>query len=181
MEPIFAQLPPSYSPEYGEDLTAFLEALPCQQIPLALEVRHPDWFKPPDAPQLELTLKKFAVGQVLLDTRPIYCSNDSTIKAQNRKPKLPLQPRITADYTIVRFISHPQPEFNQPWLEEWVERVECWLHQGTQIYFFVHCPVEERSPHTARSFQQLLEKRGVEVPPLPWNQLNSFGEQLRLF
>jgi uncharacterized protein YecE (DUF72 family) len=58
--------------------------------------------------------------------------------------------------------------------------VDHWLQQGTRLYFFVHCPVEERSPANARHFQSLLERRGIPVPALPWNQLDT-PTQLKLF
>ena len=45
--PIFAQLPPHYGPLLLDDLTAFLTAWPRAEAPLALEVRHPDWFRAP--------------------------------------------------------------------------------------------------------------------------------------
>ncbi|MBW4535939.1 MAG: DUF72 domain-containing protein [Pleurocapsa minor HA4230-MV1] len=41
----FIQLPPSYSPEYLADLSEFLHACSQLNLPLALEVRHLDWFK----------------------------------------------------------------------------------------------------------------------------------------
>src|SRR5688500_12362437 len=42
--PMFAQLPPVYGPTLFDDLAAFLAAWPRAEAPLALEVRHPDWF-----------------------------------------------------------------------------------------------------------------------------------------
>ena len=173
--PVFAQLPPHYSPSYLEDLTAFLKALSGDQI--ALEVRHPDWFKEPARQQLEATLKQFGVGRVLLDTRPIYSSGEQI--QQRPKPNLPLQPELTA-FSLIRFISHPQQTVNQTFLQDWVKQIDRWLRQGTQIYFFMHCPEEERSPHIARYFQQLLEEQGVPVPPLLWD-LNADPVQLSLF
>lgn len=180
--PIFLQLPPSYSPEYLEDLTHFLEELAKEKILLALEVRHRDWFKPTSAMQLNNLLERFGIGRVLLDSRPIYDSpNDPQIASQRRKPKLPLQPCLTANFSLVRFISHPQPEYNQSFLQEWVTQSDRWLQQGIDLYFFVHCPIEERSPFTARHFQQMLEQQNVNVPILPWQKLESSPIQLDLF
>ena len=180
--PIFAQLPPRYSPDLLEDLTSFLSALSQTQVSLALEVRHPDWFREPHANQLHQVLSQLGVGRVLLDSRPIYHGSDNwQIKAERRKPQLPLQLSLTAPFSLIRFISHPQREANQKFLTEWVVNVEQWLRQGKQIYFFVHCPIEARSPGTARSFQQLLEQHGVPVPPLPWNHLEQPPNQLSLF
>ncbi|KOP22964.1 hypothetical protein AMR41_29230 [Hapalosiphon sp. MRB220] len=180
--PIFAQLPPSYAPTLIDDLTAFLSAWPHTEIPLALEVRHRDWFKEPHASNLTALLEKFGVGRVLLDTRPIYTGDDDPqLESERRKPKLPVQFSITAPFSLIRFISHPNLEINQPFMAEWVTQIQQWLQQGKRIYFFVHCPVEERSPNTARHFQKLLEQSGVKVPPLPWNNLDSPPNQLNLW
>ncbi|AFY86134.1 MULTISPECIES: DUF72 domain-containing protein [Chroococcidiopsis] len=179
--PIFAQLPPRYSPEAIEDLTIFLNALR-EKTSLALEVRHPSWFQEPHASQLTTLLKQLGIGRVLLDSRPIYdAPDDPQIHSERRKPKLPVEFRIAAPFSLVRFISHPKWELNQLFLEEWVDFIDRNLSQGTQIYFFIHCPTEERSPHNARSFHQLLTQKGVVVPPLPWNDLQPFPQQLSLF
>ncbi len=180
--PIFAQLPPHYGPMLLDDLLAFLSAWPRQEAPLALEVRHPDWFKEPYASLFNSRLEQLSVGRVLLDTRPIYDGPDNPqIGSERKKPNLPLQPIVTAPFSLVRFISHPGRDFNRTYLADWVERVARWLAQETRVYFFVHCPVEAQSPGTARLFHHLLEEHGVPVPPLPWDQLKTGATQLSLF
>lgn len=180
--PIFAQLPPRYSPEFIEDLTAFLSAWSQEDAELALEVRHPDWFTQPYASQLNNLLEELGVGRVLLDSRPIYDTpEDVQILSERRKPQLPLQLSVTASFSLIRFISHPQRELNQDFLQEWVSVVDAWLRQGKRVYFFVHCPIEARSPGTARSFQHMLEQQRVSVPPLPWDSVGESPTQLSLF
>ncbi|PHM09764.1 DUF72 domain-containing protein [Nostoc sp. 'Peltigera malacea cyanobiont' DB3992] len=180
--PIFAQLPPSYAPALLDDLTNFLEAWPRTEAPLAVEVRHPDWFKEPHASNLTALLEKLGVGRVLLDSRPIYTGDDDPqLQSERRKPKLPLQLSVTAPFTLIRFISHPNLSVNQPFMEEWVRQIQQWLQMGVRIYFFVHCPIEARSPSTARHFQQLLEQSGTPVPLLPWNNLEHPPNQLSLW
>ncbi|ARV58488.1 hypothetical protein BZZ01_07395 [Nostocales cyanobacterium HT-58-2] len=180
--PVFAQLPPSYAPTLIDDLTIFLEALQQTGVRLALEVRHLDWFTEPYASELTALLTKLGVGRVLLDSRPIYSGDDDPqIQSERRKPKVPVQFSVSAPFSLIRFISHPNLPVNQPFMEEWVTQIKQWLQQGTQIYFFVHCPVEERSPSTARHFQKLLEQSGVAVPPLPWNILDNPPNQLSLW
>jgi uncharacterized protein YecE (DUF72 family) len=181
--PIFAQLPPSYAPTLIEDLRLFLEAwLEQTQTPLALEVRHQDWFTEPHASELTALLERLGVGRVLLDSRPIYTGDDDPqLQSERRKPKLPVEFSVTAPFSLIRFISHPNLSVNQPFMEEWVSQIQKWLHQGTQIYFFVHCPIEERSPSTARHFQKLLEQSAVAVPSLPWNNINNPPQQLSLW
>ncbi len=184
--PFFAQLPPHYGPQQFTDLTTFLTALPRNTHDFALEVRHPDWFKPAHTHRLNHLLERLGLGRVILDTRPIYdCTDDPQVASERKKPRLPLQPTVTAPFTLVRYISHPDRDFNRTYLQAWAERLEQWLRQGTRIYVFVHCPVEARSPTNARLFQSLLEKHGVLVPPLPWDLLPSApppdAEQLSFF
>ncbi len=197
--PVFAQLPPSYGPSQLEDLTAFLEAI-APQTRLAVEVRHPGWFQAETAQRLNELLADRGVGRVLLDTRPIYnCPDDPQLASERRKPKLPLQPVTTASFNLVRYISHPDPQYNQGYLQAWAEQVQQWLQQNQQVYFFVHCPVEQHSPGNARQFyhllgQQLLtSQQPIDLPPLPWDQVEQSPElsaelsalpaatQLRLF
>ncbi|MBD1838641.1 DUF72 domain-containing protein [Coleofasciculus sp. FACHB-64] len=180
--PIFAQLPPNYPPAYLDDLTAFLEAWPRNEAPLALEVRHSDWFKEPHSSHLTALLQQLGVGRVLLDTRPVYTGSANSQECpESRKPNVPVQPIVTASFSLIRFISHPEQSVNQPFMEEWVSLLDGWLRQGTKIYFFMHCPLEERSPGNARHFQQLLEQHNAPVPPLPWNGIEVPPTQLSLF
>lgn len=181
--PVFAQLPPSYSPANLEDLSTFLQALPRDQVELAVEVRHLDWFEAEHSARLNTLLEELRVGRVLLDTRPIYdCPDDPQLTSERRKPKVPLQTITTAPFTLIRYISHPEQQYNQRFLQEWVTQIEQWLQQNQQIYYFVHCPVEQQSPKTARHFQQLLEQQRVPVPALPWNTIDaSVTTQLSLF
>ncbi|MBE9052636.1 DUF72 domain-containing protein [Nostocales cyanobacterium LEGE 11386] len=180
--PMFAQLPPSYGPKLIDDLTAFLEAWPRTEAPLAVEVRHRDWFNEPHVSNLTTILEKLGVGRVLLDSRPIYTGEDDPqLQSERRKPKVPLQFSVTAPFSLIRFISHPNLLENQPFMEEWVTQIQKWLQAGKQIYFFVHCPREERSPGTARYFQQLLEQSGAVIPSLPWNNLELPPHQLSLW
>ena len=179
---IFAQLPPSYSPAYLEDLTKFLQACQNMGISIALEVRHLDWYKEPHSSQLNQILTQLNVGRVLLDTRPIYNSpDDPQVHSSRKKPRLPLTPIITADFALVRFISHPQATYNESFLLEWVNNIEGWLNQHKTIYFFVHCPLEQYSPHNAYCLQHLLQNKGIDLPVLPDSETESSPIQLSLF
>jgi uncharacterized protein YecE (DUF72 family) len=192
--PMFAQLPPDYGPDLCGDLETFLTAWQQHLVPLALEVRHPAWFSEPHASNLERLLQHLGIGRVLLDSRPVYDgfddplsdpTNDPQLRSDRRKPKLPLPLSVTSTFSLIRYISHPDRAFNQTYLEAWADRVATWLGQGIDVYFFVHCPQEVRSPHNAYYFQQLLEAKGVPIPPLSWQfsqpslppstQLNLFG------
>ncbi len=172
--PMFLQLPPTYSPENFTDLREFLAQWPRQQQPIAVEVRHLDWFQEPHGPRLNQMLAAMGVGRVLLDTRPIYdginsASEDPQVGSERKKPQVPLQPVITAPFTIVRYISHPTLAMNQPYFQDWVPRLHQWLSQGTDVYFFVHCPQEAKSPAIAREVYHRLQQVGANIPDLLWD------------
>jgi uncharacterized protein YecE (DUF72 family) len=111
---------------------------------------------------------------VLLDSRPIYSGDDNPqLASERRKPKVPVEFSVTAPFSLICFISHPTLSVNQAFMKEWVDHIHQWLQEGKEIYFFVHCPTEERSPQNARHFQQLLKESKVPIPPLPWNLIES--------
>jgi uncharacterized protein YecE (DUF72 family) len=172
--PLFIQLPPHYGPLQMSDLREFLARWPRSTVPVAVEVRHLDWFAEPHASRLNQMLTAMGVGRVLLDTRPIYdCietpEDDPQIGSERKKPKVPLQPVVTADFTIVRYISHPNHDYNQPYFDQWVPRLQQWLTQRKEIYFFAHCPQEVYSPAMARSVYHQLQQVGAPLPSLPWD------------
>lgn len=190
--PFMLQLPPRYGARQLTDLNQFLQGWTKARpdTPLAIEVRHRDWFEPQATIQLTALLEDLGRGRALLDSRPIYegppspCLDALPDRQREKKPRLPLQPIVTADYAIVRYISHPEPEHNLPYFTTWVEQIRTWLQQGIQVYFFVHCPIEEHSPANARMFQAALEAAAVPIPSLPWNQLPIMANstaQLSLF
>ena len=176
---VFAQLPPSYSPQYLEDLKGFLTAF--EKYNLAVEVRHRDWFVAPYREQLNEMLAELNVTRVLLDTRPIYnCKNDPQVNSKRRKPNVPLQPIVTSNNAFIRFISNFETERNKIYLEQWSLQVSNWLAAGKNVYFFVHCPIEDYSPSTANYFKELLEQQGFSVENIA-SKSNFIPTQLSLF
>lgn len=179
--PIFAQLPPSYSPDYFQDLQAFLTALPRQDAEFALEVRHQNWFKPPYSQKLTDLLHRLGVGRVLLDIRPMYeVQDDPQVNFECKKPCVPVEFSVTAPFSLIRYVSHPNAATNLPFFQDWLTYIDRGLRRDIRIYLFVHCPVESRSPANARYFHHLLEQYGAPVPPLPWNDIEQPPIQLSL-
>lgn len=185
--PSFLQLPPDYGPDMLEDLDGFLSSgWDLRASPLTVEVRHPAWFEAEHSKRLDHCLRRHGAGRVCLDARPVYecpAEPDPFEGCERRKPYLPVKPTVTSDYAFIRYISHPNMTWNEGYLGQWASWIERRMAMGTQIYFFVHCPQEERSPDILRTFQRLLEERGVEVPPLPWDvvKVTDPGGQLPLF
>lgn len=173
--PVMLQLPPSYSPQQLPDLCAFLTAWPRQGHPIGVEVRHPDWFHPPHSDVLNQMLTDLGVGRVLLDSRPIYDGMtdpliDPQIASERKKPRVPLQPVVTADFAMVRYISHPDLATNDPYFCQWVRLIQQWLQAQKTVYWFAHCPQEAKSPAVAREVYHRLQSAGVKMPPLGWDR-----------
>lgn len=179
---VFLQLPPSYGPSQLTDLLDFFAALAPYPVPLAVEVRHRQWWQPDHLATLQQELGDRQISQVILDTRPIYrCDDDPQRHSQRRKPDVPVVFHQTASPLIVRFISHPQWQQNETYLAEWQQFLTPRLRQHQDIYFFVHCPTEDHSPFTARRFYHQLQAAGLVSDPLPWDGLTPTPQQLSLF
>jgi uncharacterized protein YecE (DUF72 family) len=183
--PFFLQLPPAYGPANRADLERFLAAWPAE-YPLAVEVRHPAWYAPPDEPRLMELLDRQLVGRVVMDVRPIKlgaaAGEDMLLdRSRERKPDVPMRPLRSANLALVRYIGNPQPDLNDPLLDEWAARLAEWLREGTQVYCFMHCPDDALSPALCRALYHRLEKL-VPLPPLPWDSLSKgSAEQTSMF
>jgi uncharacterized protein YecE (DUF72 family) len=188
---MFIQLPPNYAPSTGfADLTAFLTALSRQDVSLAeplgtriaLEVRHLDWFNSPHRERLNELLTKLGIGRVILDSRPIYEADKSgEVAIACKKPRVPIDLTLTAPFSLIRYVSHPVRSANQIWLDGWAKQVKIWLQQNTQIYMFVHCPIEVKSPINARYLHEVLVASDILLAPLPPPFNDDSPVQLNLF
>ena len=173
--PMFVQLPPSYGPQGFDDLREFLANWRrTTAAPIAVELRHRQWFAPEWRDRINGVLSGLDIGRAVLDTRPMYQNlqspdEDPQRHSQRRKPKVPVQGVATTHYGFVRFISHPDADRNDRFLDQWRDRVGDWLRAGKDVYFFVHCPIEDHSPATARRFHRQLQSIGAPVSPLPWD------------
>jgi uncharacterized protein YecE (DUF72 family) len=169
--PVMLQLPPDFGPGYLDDLDRFItHVAPACPARLAVEVRHPGWWHGHPADRLAELLDRAGAIRTLLDTRPIYDGpHADAIAQERRKPQVPITPILHHQTALIRYIGHPEPSCNDPFLDQWAERVDGWLDQGATVYFFAHCPVEERSPGYAKKMHRLLTARRPALPPLPWD------------
>lgn len=182
--PFFLQLPPGYRANTIDDLEGWLAAWPAE-YGLAVEVRHDDWYAEPAERALMELLARHNAGRVVMDVRPLSAgplpgAEIDLQAARDRKPDVPMHPLHSGGIALIRYIGHPTPELNQPFLDEWAARVAAWLAAGIEVYFFCHCPDERQSPGLCRAFQQRIA-RLADVPPLPWDELGGAPEQLTLF
>lgn len=168
--PCMLQLPPAAGRVAGSRIRRFLELWP-SEIPLAVEVRHPDWFdEGPNERDLHRLLTHFGAERVCFDSRPLFsqpASDGATRVAQSRKPRVPGRKVGLSVSPLVRFIGRNDPSECDEWIAEWAGQVATWIQEGRVPLVFCHTPDEHYAPQLARRFHDALVKLNPEVPPLP--------------
>jgi uncharacterized protein YecE (DUF72 family) len=140
----FIQLPPHFAPKQLKDLDAFLKFIP-ESIPVAVELRHPDWFMD-NVASLELfdVLEKHTVGTVLTDVA-------------GRRDVLHM--RLTTPAAMIRFVGNGLHPTDYTRIDDWVQRLKVWFDNGLQqLYFFVHEPDNTLAPELETYLVQQLNK-----------------------
>jgi uncharacterized protein YecE (DUF72 family) len=180
--PMFLQLPPSFAPAHLPRLEAFLESWP-SDLRLAVEVRHPAFYREQQAEAVYTLLGRYRVAWVMMDTRPLRTGpteERTMLEARERKPDLPLQVAVTTDFAFLRYIGHPEMTVNEPFFEEWTQQLGQWLKQGKTLYVFCHCPDEARTPALCAALYQRVQAF-VTLPPLPWQPEPPTVQPMTLF
>ncbi len=168
--PLMLQLPPGFGPNRLRVLHDYLDSLP-DDLEIAVEVRHPDWFTEENSAKLNETLIAAGASRVVFDVRPAHNSTSpEAISAQERKPDVPLIPAALQPFVVVRYIGSPVMAENDPYLTEWVPRLVTWLKEGRRVYCFAHCPVEDLSPFIARDLYHRVAAQ-IDLPPLLWDEI----------
>jgi uncharacterized protein YecE (DUF72 family) len=123
------------------------------------------------------------VERVCLDSRPLFScvsSDPAVLLAQSKKPRVPVRPAGLTQFPQVRFIGHPLPEANDPFLAQWVSKVAAWIEEGRTPYVFLHTPDNVEAPLLARRFHHQLMARLPGLSPLPELKRAPDVEQLDL-
>jgi uncharacterized protein YecE (DUF72 family) len=166
--PLFIQLPPSFGPASFDTLAAYLGLIP-NPYRVCVEVRHDDWFKPAQRARLNALLQQQNAAKVIIDTRGLREGETDDVlinRSRERKPDVPVQPDLTADFAFVRLINNPKPELNETYIAEWAARIAQWIEGGVQVFLFAHCPVEVWSPVFAREMHTRVAAL-TRLEPLP--------------
>ena len=140
----FLQLPPYFGPHQLPDLEEFIKFIP-ETIPIAVELRHPDWFVD-NVASLELfdVLEKYRVGTVSTDVA-------------GRRDVLHM--RLTTPSAMIRFVGNGLHPTDYKRIDDWVKRLKTWFDDGLQqLYFFVHEPDNTFAPDLAIYLIEQLNK-----------------------
>ncbi|SDA22469.1 Uncharacterized conserved protein YecE, DUF72 family [Pseudomonas sp. NFPP10] len=181
VSPLWLQLPASFAPQRLAELAGFIDGL---ERPLAVEVRHPEFFTKGDAERmLNRLLRERGVERICLDPRALFsCTSTApaVLHAQSKKPKVPPRPAAFTQFPQVRFIGHPELEANDPFLEPWIDKVAGWIEEGRTPYVFLHTSDNRLAAELARRFHARLMQRLPGLPALPELYREPAAEQLGL-
>ena len=179
--PFWLQLSKAFTPQRLPELAGFIDGL---QRPLAVEVRHPDFFAKGDAErQLNRLLLARGVERICLDPRALFSctsSDPGVLHAQSKKPNVPTRPAAFTQCPQVRFIGHPLLQANDPFLTPWVEKIAQWIEEGRTPYIFLHTADNLQAAALAQHFHARLMTRLPGLPALPELYREPAAEQLGL-
>ncbi|MCX7079813.1 MAG: DUF72 domain-containing protein [Pseudomonas sp.] len=181
VSPLWLQLPATFSPQRLAELAGFIDGL---ERPLAVEVRHREFFTKGDAERmLNRLLLDRGVERICLDPRALFSctsTDPSVLHAQSKKPKVPPRPAAFTLFPQVRFIGHPELESNDPFLLPWVEKIAVWIEEGRTPYIFLHTADNLLAAKLAQRFHAQLMVRLPGLPALPELYREPAVEQLGL-
>lgn len=185
--PCFLQLHQSFDASRLGVLRDFLDTLP-KAFTYAVEVRHMDFYdEAANERALDEMLGERGVDRVIFDTRGLFATkatDEATLDAKRRKPRMPVRLTATGRRPFVRFVGDPDVTKNDAALDAWAEIVARWIAEGREPYFFTHHPDDVHAPELGRRFQRMLHARCSAVPAPPgWPIENAprKPEQLGLF
>ena len=141
---IFLQMHNNFQPKNWDRVEQFVEAWP-QEVPLAIEFRHTDWFNEETVSQkLYHLLEINNIANVLVDTA-------------GRRDIMHM--RMTNTEAFIRFVGANHPSDYER-LDDWVDRLGVWIEDGiSKIDFFIHQNVEKESPLLATYFIKKMNKK----------------------
>ncbi|MFT3878379.1 MAG: DUF72 domain-containing protein [Gemmatales bacterium] len=149
----FLQLRDDFAPKDFDRVVTFVEDW-TDEVPLAIEFRHTDWFNDKAvSSKLYQLLEAHGVTNVLVDTA-------------GRRDLMHM--RLTTPIAFVRWVGSNEPQSDRSRLDEWIGRIAKWKKAGLQkLYFFVHQNEEKESPALAAHFIERLNKKIGSVLSIP--------------
>lgn len=146
---IFLQMHNNFAPKDFDKVVDFIESWP-NEIPLAVEFRHTDWFNDTSiANELYELLENNNISNIIVDTA-------------GRRDLLHM--RLTNATAFVRYVgANHKSDYTR--LDDWVERLKIWKEQGIkEIDFFIHQNIEKESPLLSAYFiKKINEELGYSL------------------
>jgi uncharacterized protein YecE (DUF72 family) len=155
----FLQLPPDFGPDKIGLLSKFCKEWPAQ-MPLAVEFRHPDWFKTSEVWEL---IHQHGIGTVITDV-------------SGRRDVCHMA--LTAPYVIIRYVGNSLHVSDKQRMHDWINRINQWTQSKIAIYFMLHQPDIPSLAAMSVSMSLALRNSGHDIPQVT---LHGGGKQLGLF
>lgn len=151
----FLQMPDNFAPKNFDRLQTFVSEWP-KGIPLAVELRHTDWYNDKTiSTELYELLETHEISNIITDTA-------------GRRDLIHM--RLTSPTAFVRYVGANHPS-DYDRLDEWVARIVEWKSLGLKhLYFFIHQNIEKESPLLSTYFIQQLNnvlKTNIRGPIAP--------------
>lgn len=152
LEMCFLQMNEHFAPtnDHFNRLELFFQQWSQTNIPLALELRHTDWFNhATTATNLYQLLTQYKITNIITDTA-------------GRRDLLHM--RLTTNAAFIRYVGANHPtDYSR--IDDWVIRLREWIHFGlSNIYFFVHQNNEIESVKISRYFiKQLNQELNINL------------------
>ena len=149
-------------------------ALIREQVPCAVEVRHPAFFdKAEHEINLHKMLQRFGAERVVLDSRALFsvaANTPALLDAQAKKPRLPVHAISFSQTPMLRFIGTDDMTLNRHFYQPWLAKVQQWLDEGKSPFCFFHTPDNQLAPQLCRQFASDLQYQHHCLTPWPGEQ-----------
>ena len=157
----FMQMHDNFGPENFSRLAAFIKHWP-GDMPLAIELRHAEWFQNPSIHQETFHLfETHNIVPVITDTA-------------GRRDLVHMH--LTNPHTLIRFVGTNHPS-DRPRMAAWAARLKTWKDQGLESFiFFIHQNLEEESPLLSQYFIKQANEQleaNLKMPNITVNQQTS--------
>lgn len=149
---VFLQMPENFQPKNIDRLEPFFKHWP-KEIPLAVELRHEDWFNDEEVNKQVISLfRKYDISNIIVDSA-------------GKRDLLHMQ--LTTPTAFIRYVgANHSSDYTR--MDDWLDRIEEWHKRGLKnLYFFVHQNVEKESPLLAAYFIENFNKRfktNIKIP-----------------
>jgi len=163
---IFLQMHPTFAPNKFDALADFIQQWP-KGFPLAIELRHTDWYNDGIITnELYSLFEENNISNIIVDTA-------------GRRDLLHM--KLTNKDAFIRY-NGTNHESDYSRLDNWFDRINLWIKNGLEnLYFFVHQNLETESPLLSKYFIEKFNNElgyNLLVPSFPDDKK---GHELTLF
>lgn len=162
------QFPPAFWLKRKQELMDFLADY--KGVPLAVELRHEDWFLKENETELN-TLCNF-----------FYKNSFTFVLTDTPTRRDVLHMRLTSKIAFIRFNANDLHPTDFERINKWIHIIKNWMDEGLEeVYFFIHSPNQIYMPELVSYFiKELKSKTGIGlVSPKLFNGLD--GKEKNLF